>query len=638
MTTMQKGSVALVVALMAVTAGAALQEEENPAWLSTNRFLFLSQDIGFVDKYEPFRSKPAFQDLIPRWIPRPYQMPNGKWSYRLSDPPWKNPDGTPKPFFLNLMARVGSCPGMFYLAEMDPGEKERYLAFKAKHPEMIEGIQSTEWVNDARTMRIGARKFPDRESAPPLKRPSKRGPRFFADDYKRMLALDVVARAHDSRADYLKFLKSIFDRTVELNFGVVEDLWPGDGQYCADHLAADWGARQLWVETSRNYMFWQIQMMFGRGAAAQYQVPFNWYLASHFTGYASDKTRNIDGEPFADSFDEGISHSAVTRTTYLTYLSGSRVYEREAGCLCYLYTKGERKGRMAPEGEMYERFWQFCQENPRGVPYRPIAIVVPRDRGYTRLGGKAFYTVFPYTASDYQLDVLMSVILEWPKNKAPGMAKDGIERVMANSRYGDVFDVIVPGGDHPETFRRALLEHKVAFLAGDFDFDPETQKAIDRFVAEGGKLCRMADLIGEWPGADKAYANLFPHEFDFWEDFDVPDDAPAPYAGLEKAFAAADRLVLPEHPFPVTGNVQFGFNRLPDGWLVYLINNAGVKKYADKGAEIQPGGSKVVLDLARVPHGREVAELVEKEPVAVRADGKLELIVPYGGIRVVRIR
>ena len=637
MTTVQKGSVALVVALMAVTAGAALQEEENPAWLSTNRFLFLSQGIGFVDKYETFRSKPAFQDLIPRWIPRPRRLENGKWSYPLGKPPWKNPDGTPKPFYMTLMTRVFGCPGMFYLAEMDPGEKGRYLEFKAKHPEMVEGIQVTEWANDAMMFRRGTRKFPDRKSKKPQKLP-RFGQPFFADDYARTLSTGVVARAYDNRGAYVDYLKSIFDRTVELDYGVAKDLWPGDGQFCVDHLTADWGAGQLWVETSRNYMHWQIQLMFGRGAAAQYQIPFNWYLAAHYSGYASDGTRNIHGDQFADSLDRGISLSAVTRTTYLTYLSGSRVYEREGGDLSYVYTKGERKGQMAPEGEMYERFWQFCQDNPRGVPYRPIAIVVPRDRGYTRLGGKAFYTLFPYTPGDHQLDVLMSVVLEWPKNRAPGMAKGGIERVMSNSKYGDVFDVIVPGGEHPETFRRALLEHKVAFLAGDFDFDPETQKALDRFVAEGGKLCKMADLVGEWPGADKAFANLFPHEFDIWEDFNVPDDYPAHFTGLEKTFAAADRLVLPEHPFTVTGDVQFGFNRLKDGWLVYLINNAGVKKFSDKAEEIAPGGSKVVLDLARIPHGREVAELVEKTPVAVRADGKLELTVPYGGIRVVRIR
>ena len=96
--------------------------------------------------------------------------------------------------------------------------------------------------------------------------------------------------------------------------------------------------------------------------------------------------------------------------------------------------------------------------------------------------------LFDYTRGDYLLDALMSVVLEYPKNRAVGMARGGVERVMANSKYGDVFDVIVPGGDHPETFRRALLEHKVAFLAGDFDFDPETQKAIDRFVAEGGEV------------------------------------------------------------------------------------------------------------------------------------------------------
>ena len=100
MTTVQKGSVALAVALMAVTAGAALQEED-PGWCTSNRFWFLTQDISFVDKCEVISNRPAFRDLLPRLIIRPRQTPEGKWGFPLSQlrlP--KNPDGTPKPFWI----------------------------------------------------------------------------------------------------------------------------------------------------------------------------------------------------------------------------------------------------------------------------------------------------------------------------------------------------------------------------------------------------------------------------------------------------------------------------------------------------------------------------------------------------------
>ena len=122
------------------------------------------------------------------------------------------------------------------------------------------------------------------------------------------------------------------------------------------------------------------------------------------------------------------------------------------------------------------------------------------------------------------------------------------------------------------------------------------QKAILRQLlkAQGGKLIDVGALV-EWLGSERSLANICPEEFDFWNDFNLPKGKTDVYQGLDRLTAEAEAAVLPLHPFKVEGDVQFGFNRTGYGYLVYLINNAGVKKYGDTLEQIAPGGSDVVI-------------------------------------------
>ena len=623
-----KAAAALVIAAGSVYAQTGEQADND-------EFYCLSESAGI------FPEREAFRDLVPRFSVRPRQQKDGTWCLPLEQvKPPKRADGTPRPFYISTWARLGLTPGMFFAAKLDPRERERYLAFRKAHPEML-GMNVSEWLNDAKWARVRRPDGQPKWSGPKYEDPKRirlRGPAVPPETYWKVMNDERVARATESRANYLSYLKWIFDRTKEICYNSPEDLFIGDGCFCGDHLVADWGAGQLWMETSRNYALWQVQLMFCRGAAAQYGLPFHWYVAGFWAGFDSTGERfKTDGHQTPDTPERGISLSAIRRAMYMTYLSGAKSFEREAGGQCWRYRSGAKSGQISPEGEMYEAFWRFCKSNPRGRPYRPAAIVAPRDRGYLRTGGKAFYGVFEYNRSDYLLDALMSVVLEYPKNRAVGMARSGVERVMANSKYGDVFDVIVPGGERPETFRNALGRYKVVFVAGEIPFDAEDRRALDAFVAAGGKLVDVGALVDNWEGPVRSFANIFPEEYDFWNDFNVPKDGPAPYAGFERLAAEVDRAVLPLHPFRVSGDVQFGFNRLPDGWLVYLVNNGGVKKFGDTRAEFFPEPARVTLDVSGL--GRvEVRELACGAKVDVEAEtGKACLSVPSGDLRVVRL-
>lgn len=562
-----------------------------PLWQPTEKFHMLSEAAYLFPEREAFRA------LCPRISVRPRENKDGTWTLPVeSVKPPKNADGSPRPFYLTLWTRMGLLPGMFFKAKLDPTDAERFRKFRAEHPEMI-GIITSEWVNDSKWGRIKNPNGHPRWLVQPGKKQTKiRGPKFTLDEYLAVMDRPEFVHAKDSRSNYLDYFKMVFDRTVDLCYHAPEEMIIGDGCYCTDHLVADWGAGGIWMETSRNYMMWQVQMMFARGAASQYNIPFHWYVATFWAGFDSSGEKfKRDGHQTPDHPERGISYSAVERVTYLTYLSGAATYEREGPGSNYKYCEGERKGKISPEGEFISRFYDFQKKcSDRGVPLRPVAVVVPRDRGYCRNGGLPFYNDFAYTRSDYLMDALMAVLLEYPRNKAVGMAKSGVERVMANSKFGDVFDVIVPGGKKPETFRRALKEHQVAFLAGEFDFSPEDRRAIEEFKAQGGKLIDVGALV-EWLGPERSLANICPEEFDFWNDFNLPKGKTDVYLGLDRLTAAAEAAVLPLHPFKVEGDVQFGFNRTGYGYLVYLINNAGVKKYGDTLEQIAPGGSDVVI-------------------------------------------
>ena len=577
----------------------------SPAtWKPAGEFRFFTFSLSSLPDEE------AFKDMVPRCLVWQKESSPGVWRHqfeRISSIP-RRADGTEAPFTLSLYPRPAMRPKPFFMGSFDHKDRERFAEFKEKHPGFLV-MTSGEWVNDA-ILAPGAARSAIAAKRYPLT----------ADESEEVQSREMYKTAFTDRRHFTtNLLRKTFNRIAEFCFFSPGDLALGDGCYCVDHLAADWGAGQLWMETSRNYRFWHIQLMFCRGAAAQYGIQFNWYVASTFSGYDSNGARDPGtGYLAADTPQLGISVSAVKRAMYMTYLSGAASFQRETDAAAWRHKKGAAVGRISEEGRIYADFWRFCKRNPRGVPYRPVAIVVPWDRGYHRDGGKA-YMRFPYTRSDYLLDALVHEILEYDRNKTMAMQRAGVERVMANSRYGDVFDVIVPGTGRPETFRRALMEHAVAFLAGDFDFSPEDAAALAEFKSRGGRLADLHELVGEWTGDAGPY---------------MRSDKPKLH-DYPKVRKAADELVLPLHPFRVSGDIQLGFNRLADGWLVYLINNGGVKKFGDTVAEYSPEGACVTVSLKEFPVS-EVRELVANEKVNMDEDS-VSLTVPSGDVRVLKI-
>lgn len=552
-------------------------------------------------------------------------------------------------FFLNLRSRSAFNAKAFYFGEFRHDLAD-YGRFLETHPNFL-GFESWEWGNDAY--------LPIRK--PGVLTSSQRTNALSEDELKTVLAKTPVPPDRDAFIKQL--LRPVFDRICDWNLNDPKRLLLGEGHYCIEHLAAYWGAGQLGIETTRDYYFWQIQMMFCRGAAHQFDLPWKWYVAGYLDGFENGARRDgsyyaePDGRPWHGP-QYGISQSAIKRVTYLTYLSGANWYERENMFATHFLTKGGAP-RLSEEGEMFNRFHAFTKRVDRGRPFVPFALLVPANRGYTRKTGKAFDR-YDYTRADYSLDALMSVILDFPANRRAENFTNHVERVMANSPYGDCFDVLTPDFADASAFARAIGDYRIAFLVGDYGRNPALERILQNYVENGGWLVMSVAQQETFPivpsrlkqmsnaafssaeiGQGRVIVGRTPHFVPWFGDDE---------AGRQKALRSTrigasvdfpelkgllDELKERVLPIRVTGAVQYGINQVEDGWLVYLINNAGVVKYPDRVQQIASGGTSVVIEPCQADV-KSVEELVDGG--AVRQEGGRYVVeVPYGDIRVLKI-
>ena len=569
----------------------------------------------------------------------PKKVGPGRWRWELEKfSPVKDAEGRNRPFVLNYYPRA-NVRGRVFLTDKVEVDAAAYAKWRAEHPEFI-GFQLTEWLNDANwvTWDTTMKSLTTGMRRPELRMTTNEVEAVLASP--RYTAKREASKTGDRRRYVNEYLKGEFDRAVEIYYGDVEKLVALEGLACCDHLVADWGAGTLAIETSRNHNFWQIQMMFCRGAARQFRRPWMWYIASFFSGYDSNGKRMNQGNLSAKTPDKGISMSAVKRATYLTYLAGASGYRREGGIESVYFLDGEGGRRLSPEGELYDEFWKYTRRNPRGIPYQPVAILSSVYRGYFRSGGAAWWD-FPKTPADEELDTVMDVVLERKRNIDEPKKRRGVERVMANSKYGDVFDVLAPDCSRTEFFRGAIGNYAWAVLTGDYERSEEMERTLAEYVRGGGRLVlnttHLTDGLswargGEAVRRDASGAAVCTRKPVGKGEVFLFDG----HYTAEGLSWLMDGVVASSLPARVSGDVQYGFSRLPGGWQLYLVNNGGVTKFADKAAVYDPKGVEVEVSLGGLPRGS-VRELVAGRPFAVDGD-RLRMEVPSGEVAVLEFK
>ena len=542
-------------------------------------------------------------------------------------------------------------------------DAKEWQKWKAAHPNYAGTAGLIEWGNECRHFHSLIKRW---ETINPKKY------KFTPEEWQEIYKKFPVDNELPTRRDYVeKRLKLYYDRAKEICFNDASGVYAFDGMWNFGHLAAYWGSKLIGIETSRTYTEWQFQMMCCRGAARQFNIPWAWYIASFVTSPNRQGKIINSAMATADRPYYGMSDSAVKRVYYLTYLSGTNLMEREGIGRIYWNRTKPYPENWAPseEAKMYFQFYDFTKKNPdRGVPYTPVALLAPYDRGLSRMIIRPF-GLYDYTPADNLIDAIRTLIM--PCGSSYAMKRKGIEMTLRNGPYGDVFDVLTPDFADQTSFRRIIGSYKAAILTGEYAKNPEMVSILKEFVKNGGTLVLNSAQLAT--GFDSAFTGveltgstrydgshiyadmkLMKHAVPLMKDekghvvfsknqygkgqvivaspqhlvpeFDPNDENLNGYVlsqtlNEERKFPYVkimlDSIVPGLLPAKVKGDVQYGFNKTKTGWWIYLFNNKGIMKYPDeKPTYDSKYTADVTLELTGMS-ARKVTELCSGKAIAI---------------------
>ena len=91
------------------------------------------------------------------------------------------------------------------------------------------------------------------------------------------------------------------------------------------------------------------------------------------------------------------------------------------------------------------------------------------------------------------------------------------------------------------------------------------------------------------------------------------------------------------YPVKVTGDCQYGINRTPSGWWLWVLNNRGVSKFIDTFEKVDESCASRVRVEFRTVAAKSCVELQSGERIALSGNG-FDATIPAGGIRIFELK
>ena len=270
--------------------------------------------------------------------------------------------------------------------------------------------------------------------------------------------------------------------------------------------------------------------------------------------------------------------------------------------IAIFFEKPEAPWTLTSHGRKAAEVFTFMEAHERGVSYTPVAIVLDHLAGYNGYMDKPWGILKPTAGDrevrdlfDYQLFPGSDHIHAKPFPSNPELS------YLRPTPYGEIFDVLLTSVS-PEI----LPTYPVILLAGDIEFD-------HAFLGELEKSLRRGCRVLMSPRHCKALGSEFER---LTRQGDVEVLEPWIHSVTDRATAISSarlaQLTLDALPIEITGDaIQYAVNRTPHGWVVELINNAGVIKKRDRPA---------VVDATAIAHVQLRPKLPCKTAVEWRAN------------------
>lgn len=384
------------------------------------------------------------------------------------------------------------------------------------------------------------------------------------------------------------------------------------------------------------------------------------------------------------------------------YMAGASMFYHEQGFDEYWQPGGTTAAglydvQLSPKGKLVDRFLRTTAAEPdRGNPYTPVAILVDYAHGWEPApfwpnsfkNWHGHQDRFLFGDHEKMLEQYFWTAFH-PIGRESERPITGTNEVNVAGVFGDVFDVIYA---YPDANKwRTIDTYPVVIVAGDIDLTAAEGQRLADYMQRGGTLM-IADAHLTGPGVaaiglpavgapTEAYgyrwlggSEVNPSQLYRYKEIISPAGATAenfrPLATTPegKVFCAAidrgpGRLVylsvpramgidksahptLPRlfahltrglMPIEVEGNVEWLLNRTQSSWLVTLLNPAGQDKPQQGITPTNYKENRQVTIKSQLPFTTARDRLLPDDPLKLSL-GRVELVVPAGGIRIIELK
>lgn len=342
--------------------------------------------------------------------------------------------------------------------------------------------------------------------------------------------------------------------------------------------AAAWGTRLIGLEVGENIAFAQSKFAFARGASRQWGIPWSAQVSPWLSGAVTTAgPLHLEGKN-ARGLDAGHSLSFYTRMWLHSWFAGAALVTPE-NSIAIFFEPGEPAWRLTSHGEKAKEVFAFMRAHDRGTPYTPVAIVLDQYAGYNGFMAKPWGILEPTEGDNAITDLLEEQLFPGSDHfRSPTDKSNPEASFLRPTPYGESFDVLLSTAT-----AKTLSPYPAILLAGDHAFDGLFVAALFDTLRAGSTLLihpRHAEALGvdlaRLQGTGKV---------EILETWTNPDTGRA-------AAIANDRLagLVEEHsPIAISGDaIEYQINRNHVGWVVELVNNAGVIKTKDQPAIVEP--------------------------------------------------